>query len=73
MLLPVAPVLQCIVPPPEGEVLSVVDAPLQSSVPALLLTVGATGVVPVVVIILLLLAELGPVPQLLVMPGEYAK
>ena len=44
MLLPVAPVDQVIVPPAEGEVLNVVEAPLQSNVPALLLTVSAEGV-----------------------------
>ena len=44
MLLPVAPVDQVIVPPAEGEVLNVVEAPLQSNVPALLLIIGADGV-----------------------------
>ena len=62
MLLPVAPEDQWITPPTvAGVVLKVVDAPLQSSVPLLLLTVGAPGVTLVVITILALFA---PVPQL---------
>ena len=41
ILLPVAPVDQVMVPPAEGDVLRVVEAPLQSNVLALVLTVGA--------------------------------
>ena len=61
ILLPVAPVDQVMVPPAEGDVLRVVEAPLQSNVLALVLTVGAAGVAPVVITILLLFAD---VPQL---------
>ena len=38
------PSLHVIVPPADGVVLKVVEAPLQSNVPALLLIVGADGV-----------------------------
>ena len=57
-----------IVPPDEGEVLKVVDAPLHNNVPALLLIDGADGVDPVVTTMLLL----NPlVPQRLVSLVEY--
>ena len=42
-------------PPAEGEVLSVVDAPLHKSVPALLLITGAAGREPVLIVIILLI------------------
>ena len=61
MLLPVAPVDQVIVPPADGDLLKVVEAPLHNRVPALLLTVGADGVDPVVITTVLLATEL---PQL---------
>ena len=61
MLLPVAPEDQWITPPTvAGAVLKVVDAPLQSSIPLLLLTVGAPGVTLVVMITFKLLV---PEPQ----------
>ena len=61
ILLPVAPVDQCITPPTvPGVVLKVVDVPLQRIRPLLLVTVGATGSTFVTIITF---ALLGPEPQ----------
>ena len=49
------------IPPAVGEPLRFVEAPLHNAVPLLLLTVGAGGVPPIAILIVLLFAE---VPQL---------